>query len=309
MATTPRSQLVDNELPMYYHLVSRCVRRAFLCGYDKRSRKKYDHRKKWLETRLFHLAKYFAVEVNGYAIMSNHFHLVVYFDPLACRDWSAAEVARRWTEAFPPRVSPDYPEDLDAIQAARREEILKNPVRLEQMRTTLGSLSAFMKHLKQPVAWRANREDECTGHFFEGRFYSGALLSQQAVLAAMVYVDLNPVRANICDAIEDYEHTSIYRRMQHLENSAEKLQAIMKPLVSGIGASGRLKLQLPALEDYIHQLHMLSPSTDTGQTDEQAVWFNRVASIKKRQRAYGLVGELQDWALRHGWRRAGNAMA
>ena len=91
-----------------------------------------------------------------------------------------------------------------------------------------------MKHLKQPVAWRANREDECTGHFFEGRFYSGALLSEQAVLAAMSYVDLNPVRAKICEAIDGYAHTSAYRRLQHLENSPERLQKLMRPLVSGI---------------------------------------------------------------------------
>jgi hypothetical protein len=228
MATTPRSQLVDNELPMHYHLMSRCVRKAFLCGDDKHSRKKYDHRKGWLEERLFHLAKYFAVDLEAHVIMSNHFHLIVYYDPLACLGWDAEEVARRWTEAFPPNVSPDYPHDLDALKEARREDILNNPIMLEKKRQTLGSLSDFMKHLKQPIArqallWRANREDKYTGHFFEGRFYSGALLSERAAQAAMIYVDLNPVRAKISKAIEDYEHTSIYRRLQHLENSPEQL--------------------------------------------------------------------------------------
>jgi hypothetical protein len=71
MATTPRSQLVDSELPMHYHLISRCVRRAWLCGYDKNSRKKYDHRKGWLEARLFHLARYFAIDLDAYAIKFN----------------------------------------------------------------------------------------------------------------------------------------------------------------------------------------------------------------------------------------------
>jgi hypothetical protein len=54
MATTPWSQLVDKELSMHYHLVSSCVRKAYLCGDDKHSRNKYDHRKGWLEERLFH---------------------------------------------------------------------------------------------------------------------------------------------------------------------------------------------------------------------------------------------------------------
>ncbi len=52
-----------------------------------------------------------------------------------------------------------------------------------------------MKHLKQPIFYQANREDKCSGHFFEGRFYSGALLDENAVTAAMAYVDLNPIRA------------------------------------------------------------------------------------------------------------------
>lgn len=61
---TPRSQLVDSEYALHYHLISRCVRRSWLCGFDKTSRKKYDHRKSWLKQRIFHLAKYFAVEVD-----------------------------------------------------------------------------------------------------------------------------------------------------------------------------------------------------------------------------------------------------
>ncbi|MCH9671889.1 MAG: hypothetical protein K0U93_10625 [Gammaproteobacteria bacterium] len=48
-----------------------------------------------------------------------------------------------------------------------------------------------------------------TGHFFEQRFYSGALLSEQALMAAMAYVDLNPVRARIAEDIEQCDHTSI----------------------------------------------------------------------------------------------------
>jgi REP element-mobilizing transposase RayT len=294
---------------MHYHLISSCVRRAWLCGHDKQSRKKYDHRKTWLEDRLFHLAKYFAVDLEAHAIMSNHFHLIVYYDPLVCFSWDDSEVARRWTEAFPPRVSPDYLQDLDAIQETRREEILNDPVRLARLRLALGSMSDFMQHLKQPIAWRANQEDKCTGHFFEGPFYSGALLSEKAVLACMTYVDLNPVRAKICKAIEEYEHTSIYRRLQQLENSPERLQEVMRPLVSGIGTASRSKPKLMMLEDYIQHLRMLSPSTKKHMTDEQAVWFNRVASIRKRQRAYGLMGELQDWVRRHGWRRTGDALA
>lgn len=86
---TPRSELVDASAPLYYHLVSRCVRRSWLCGTDRISGKNFNHRKVWLEERLARLASSFAVELHGYAIMSNHFHLIVYYDPGAASDGGA----------------------------------------------------------------------------------------------------------------------------------------------------------------------------------------------------------------------------
>jgi hypothetical protein len=185
---------------------------------------------------------------------------------------------------------------------------MDDPIRLAHSRATLGDLSAFMKHLKQPISWRANREDNCRGHFFEKRFFSGAILSEKALLATMAYVDLNPVRAKICDSIEGYQHTSIYQRLQHLERSPEQLREFLRPLVSGLEDAAESRPLTITLEDYIHHLRLLSPFSRSKLTDEQAVWFNRVASIRKRQRAYGLMNELIKWGERHGWRRTGDAL-
>ena len=209
---TPRSKLIDSQLALHYHIVSRCVRRSWLCDRDPHSGKNYNHRKAWLTSRLFHLAQYFAVEVDAYTIMSNHFHLVLFYDPLACDTWSDEEVAYRWSEAFPPRLVKPDAEELESRKQSQREGLLKSPERLASARRTLGSLSDLMKHLKQPIAWRANREDKCTGHFFEQRFYPGALLSEQAVLAAMVYVDLSPVRAGIPESVGQCQDSSIAAR-------------------------------------------------------------------------------------------------
>ena len=104
---------------------------------------------------------------------------------------------------------------------------------LEHARRTLGSLSHFMKHLKQPIARQANLEDDCTGHFFEQRFYSGALLSQEALLAAMVYVDLNPVRASEVRELIECQDTSIGERLQ--EHHEEALEGYLAPVASGLG--------------------------------------------------------------------------
>jgi len=70
---TPRHQLIDPDYPMHYHIVSRCVRRSWLCGVDRLARKDYEHRKDWLEQRMWHLAQQFSVAIDAFAIMSNHF--------------------------------------------------------------------------------------------------------------------------------------------------------------------------------------------------------------------------------------------
>jgi hypothetical protein len=81
-------------------------------------------------------------------------------------------------------------------------------------RLRLRSLSWFMKAVKEQLSRRANREDRCTGAFWEGRFRSVALLDQAAVIAAMAYVDLNPIRARVADRPETSDFTSIQERCQ-----------------------------------------------------------------------------------------------
>ena len=226
---TPRHLLVDPVNECDYHLVSRCVRRAFLCGVDERDGRDYSHRRTWLVERMRQLAPCFAVDVYSYAVLSNHFHLVLRHDPLAHRDWSGEEVARRWFEAFPPTERGAV---VEALKPERRELLLGDPLRLARARDTLGSMSHFMKHLKQPVARRANLEDGCAGHFFEQRFYSGALLTGEALVAAMAYVDLNPVRAEMAERIGEIRDASIRERLQ--VNSAEALADYLRPVLSGL---------------------------------------------------------------------------
>ncbi len=202
----PRHLLVPPDAPGIYHCVSRCVRRAFLCGEDAVTGRSFEHRKQWLEERILELGGLFAVAVHAYAVMSNHLHVVLEVEPRAPEGWSDEEVARRWLSLCSAASEVDQPLDV------RVRHLAGQPERLAVLRERLGSLSWFMRFLKEPIARRANREDDCTGRFWEGRFKTQALLDDPAVLACMVYVDLNPLRAGASARPEQGPHTSWHRR-------------------------------------------------------------------------------------------------
>jgi REP element-mobilizing transposase RayT len=290
---TPRSQLIDPHRILHYHLVSRCVRRGWLCGRDPVTQKNYQHRRKWLEQRLHLLVACFAVSLEAYAIMSNHFHLIVKYDPLASKKWDDEEVAERWYTAFPPMHNGEVPEDLKAL---RIERMINNEERLAAARTTLGSLSLFMKALKQPIALKANREDGCNGHFFEQRFFSGALLNEAALISAMAYVDLNPIRAKIARSLRGSQHTSIGARLKNANQHPERLRQPMLPLASGIATPKAGPFSL-TLNDYQRMLNRFIEAEDS---KKQTRWWVRVASFKRRQKAYGSPEQLKTWAHERG---------
>ena len=79
MPTARKSQISLIDTP-YYHCITRCVRRAFLCGKDKATGKSYEHRRQWVEDKLLFLGSVFAIDICAYAVMSNHTHLVLHVD-------------------------------------------------------------------------------------------------------------------------------------------------------------------------------------------------------------------------------------
>jgi REP element-mobilizing transposase RayT len=231
---------------------------------------------------MLHLAQYFAVAIDAFAIMSNHFHLVVFFDPQESYRWRDEEVAERWLRVFPPGTSAMSESDQVALFGLHRELLLLSPERLLHARETLGSLPMFMKHLKQPIAYQANREDRCSGHFFEGRFYSGALLDENAVIAAMAYVDLNPIRARITQHIEQYKAASGYTRVQITKNTPTRLKEAVQPLVSGLNRDRpALSMRLEGFLNILKQCEVeySRPPAHT----KTCRWYNRIASLRKRQ--------------------------
>ena len=197
-----------------YHVVSRCVRRAWLCGRDPLTGNDFSHRKHWIETRIFALAALYAVAVYAYAVMNNHVHLVVQVDPDAPRHWAPETVLHRWFA-----VSPRRGETEEAVRQ-RVAVCASNDALVAEYRSRLGSLSWFMRSLNESIARAANAEDGCKGRFWEGRFYCQALLDESAILSAMTYVDLNPVRARLVVAPESSDHVSFRRPIDRI--STEK---------------------------------------------------------------------------------------
>ncbi|MGE4502080.1 MAG: hypothetical protein AB7D03_04340 [Thiomicrospira sp.] len=98
--TRARQELISLSDTPWYHLVNRCVRRAFLCGVDSISGQNYEHRREWIEQTMLKLASVFAVDIAAFAVMSNHYHLVVRVDKERAQAWSDDEVLARWMQLF-----------------------------------------------------------------------------------------------------------------------------------------------------------------------------------------------------------------
>ena len=205
MPTSSRRAIIPEASDCVVHAVSRCVRRAWLCGRDPYNGRDYEHRRDWVRERVRELAGVFAVEVCAYAIMSNHSHLVLWCRPSVAETWGPEEVARRWLRLFGRG---------GAAEKARQEaELAADARRVAVCRERLGSVSWFMRCLNERIARRANAEDGCTGRFWEGRFKCQLLEDEGAVLACMAYVDLNPVRAKLADTLEASTFTSVHDRL------------------------------------------------------------------------------------------------
>ncbi|HQH29075.1 MAG TPA: hypothetical protein PLP17_16900, partial [Oligoflexia bacterium] len=159
--TCARREIVEVDKVGVYHCVTRCVRRAFLCGKDSLTGKSFEHRREWIRARLSTLSGIFAVEVAAYAVMSNHLHSVIKIRPDLAKEWPDEEVARRWRLLFPLRRkkdgSPAEPIELEIAAITRQDDLVA------LYRKRLADLSWFNRCLNENIAKRANYEDHCTG--------------------------------------------------------------------------------------------------------------------------------------------------
>ena len=137
-------------------------------------------------------------------------HLVLKVDIKETEKWSQDEVIQRWLCLNKgPFLIHKYLKGDPLCPA--EQQVLENIT--ETWRQRLYSVSEFMQRLNQSIARQANQEENCTGRFWEDRFKSHPLLTEEALLTAMAYVDLNPVRAKMADTPEQSGHTSVKERI------------------------------------------------------------------------------------------------
>lgn len=231
-----RCEVIDRAEVNCVHVCSRTVRRCFLFGQDTLTGKNFDHRKPWIEELLRHFAAHFGIDLLAYAILSNHFHLILRNRPDVVATWSDTEVARRWLMICPHRRDPAG-EPLPPSEA-ELDTIRRCPTRLAETRRRLADISWWMRLLCQRIATRANQEDEAHGRFFEERFKAIRLVDEASLVACATYVDLNPIRAAMAETIETSDHTSVQCRIEAMraDRSDEQAFAAEEEKVSAAGA-------------------------------------------------------------------------
>ncbi|MZR63897.1 transposase [Alcanivorax sp. DP30] len=225
--TRARYTQVSLDSTSYYHCICRCVRRAFLCGKDHYSGQDYEHRRQWVVDRLAVLVEVFAIDLCAYAVMSNHYHLVVRINQQQALGWSDREVAERWMQLFsgPLIVKRWLKGETKAAEDLKVQEIV------DTWRERLHDLGWFMKCLNEHLARKANEEDCCKGRFWESRYKCQALLDEKAVLQCMAYVDLNPVRARMADTPENADYTSMKQRSEKIQGGESMNVPALLPMV------------------------------------------------------------------------------
>lgn len=249
--TRARCQQISLQDTPYYHCMSRCVRRAFLCGEDRQTGHNYQHRRQWVVDRLIQLQSCFTIELCAYAVMSNHYHLVLCVNQKQAEKLTDKEIATRWLNVYsaPPIIN----RWITAGTMSKAETKLVNSI-VGEWRERLSSISWFMKGLNEFIARRANKEDNCSGHFWASRFKSQALLDKPSLLTCMAYVDLNPIRAGIAASIETSEFTSAQQRIRNLHGN-RSTGLLLKPFSKGPGSSDSLYLpfDLPSYLQLVDQ--------------------------------------------------------
>ena len=176
-----------------YHCVSRTVNGERLFG---------DREKEVLRKMLWQVADFSGVEVLTYAVMSNHFHVLIRVPEAV--GVSDGELLRRWAVLYPKPTKYEAASFADMqrtlLAGGGEAEAIRN-----RLQARMGDVSAFMKTLKQRFTIWFNQSHNRYGPLWSDRFKSVLVEGQGNPLQTMAaYIDLNPVRAGLVKDPKDY---------------------------------------------------------------------------------------------------------
>ncbi len=145
--------------------------------------------------------------------MHNHYYVVLFIDKSTADNWDALKFVERWHQLFSGPVYSQCYIHSEWLTAAEQANLDRS---IALWRERLMGISWFMRIINEAIVRMANKEDDCTGRFWKGRFSSQALLDEKALAACSADIELNAIRAGIVDSLIDSDRTSIKRRCEQL---------------------------------------------------------------------------------------------
>lgn len=254
--TQARKYIWNDNMCAHYFITNRCVQQAYLLSTDTKTGDVDNHRKDWVQNRLSELSEIFTIIIGTFSVLDNHMHINVQTRPDLTELLSDEEVAKRWLKLYPPeksKTSNFTPEQWKTSEYA----IISNQETVKIYRQRLGSLPWFMKSLSEYIARLANKESECKGRFWQGRYNSKLLTSAKAVVLASQYTDLNPIRANLAETPETSQFTGVYERIQ-ASQAQEKIEGINEHINNGNAIHKDKKIEIDELSEKINSARWLA---------------------------------------------------
>jgi hypothetical protein len=132
-------------------------------SFDKSTQQDFEHRRQWVIDRLTEIDAVFCIDICAYAVVSNHYHLVLYINKKEIDGLTDLEVIERWRKLYNgPEIIQRYLRG--GVLSPSHHLLIKQT--LEQWRERLTDISWYMRCLDEFIARKANFEDKCKGRFY-----------------------------------------------------------------------------------------------------------------------------------------------
>ena len=191
---------------VYYHLTSRCVSQSLNQTQQLAPILNQQRWSRWFENRVFQLANIFAIDIYSYAILNEHYHLIVGLNPQITDSWSDLQVAQKWLRIIPEQ---SVKEKKNSHQKFRLQAILSAPRLIKKYRKRLGNINWLLRKINEPLIKLINDEYKQESAFFEFRTKSHQLFDETELLMNMVYLDLSKTDKALSNSPEEKRETIV----------------------------------------------------------------------------------------------------